>query len=92
MSASGVCVTRSLALWVCFMDRCLSLCRFCFGHCIVCPSSIYEFWLPLWYLQTLLIRLVLYQHTTEVLLYFKPVYNMVLIIIAMLICFKNKKK
>ena len=20
------------------------------GHCIVCPSSIYDFWLPLWYL------------------------------------------
>jgi hypothetical protein len=26
---------------------------FCFGHCVVCPSSIYEFWLSLWYLQTL---------------------------------------
>jgi hypothetical protein len=25
-----------------------------FGHCIVCPSSIYDFWLPLWYLQTFL--------------------------------------
>jgi hypothetical protein len=24
-----------------------------FGHCVVC-SSIYRFWLPLWYLQTLL--------------------------------------
>ena len=24
-----------------------------FGHCVVCPSSIYGFWLPLWYLQTL---------------------------------------
>ena len=24
-----------------------------FGHCVVCPS-IYGFWLPLWYLQTLL--------------------------------------
>ena len=21
-----------------------------FGHCIVCPTSIYDFWLPLWYL------------------------------------------
>ena len=36
------------------------MCMFCgsffvlfsFGHCIVCPS-IYGFWLPLWYLQTL---------------------------------------
>jgi hypothetical protein len=26
-----------------------------FGHCVVHPSSIYRFWLPLWYLQTLLI-------------------------------------
>jgi len=26
---------------------------FSFGHCVVC-SSIYGFWLPLWYLQTLL--------------------------------------
>jgi hypothetical protein len=25
-----------------------------FGHCVVCSSSIYEFWLPLCYLQTLL--------------------------------------
>jgi hypothetical protein len=25
-----------------------------FGHCGVCPSSIYEFLLPLWYLQALL--------------------------------------
>jgi hypothetical protein len=29
------------------------LCPFSFGHCVVC-SSIYGFWLPLWYLQTLL--------------------------------------
>jgi len=25
------------------------------AHCVVCSSSIYGFWLPLWYLQTLLI-------------------------------------
>ena len=29
---SGVCVTRSLVLCPCFVDRCLSLCRFSFGH------------------------------------------------------------
>ena len=50
----GVRVTRSLALCVCFVDRCLSCCTFSFGHCVVCSSSIYGFWLPLWYLQTLL--------------------------------------
>ena len=51
---SGVRVTRSLVLCVCFVDRCLSFCTFTFGHCDVCSSSIYGFWLPLWYLQTLL--------------------------------------
>ena len=28
-----------------------------FGHCVVCSSSIYGFWLPLWYLQTLLVSI-----------------------------------
>ena len=51
---SGVRVTRSLVLYVCFVDRCLSYCTFSFGHCVVCSSSIYEFWIPLWYIQTLL--------------------------------------
>ena len=50
---SRVRVTRSLVLYVCFVDRCLSFCTFSFGHCVVCSSSIYWFWLPLWYLQTL---------------------------------------
>jgi hypothetical protein len=47
---SGVRVTWSLVLYVCFVDR-FVLCTFSFGHCVVC-SSIYRFWLPLWYLQT----------------------------------------
>jgi hypothetical protein len=51
---SGVRVTRSLVLYVCFVDRCLSICAFSFGHCVVCSFSIYRFWLTLWYLQTLL--------------------------------------
>ena len=42
MIFSGVYVTRSLVLCVCFIDRCLSLCPFSFGHCAVCPS-IYGF-------------------------------------------------
>ena len=40
---SGVRVTRSLVLYVCFVDRCLSFCTFSFGHCVVCSSSIYRF-------------------------------------------------
>jgi hypothetical protein len=51
---SGVRVARSSVLCVCFVDRCLFFCTFSFGHCVVCSSSIYKFWLPLCYLQTLL--------------------------------------
>jgi hypothetical protein len=40
---SGVRVTRSLVLYVCFVDRCLSFCTFSFGHCVACSSSIYGF-------------------------------------------------
>jgi len=32
----------------------LSFCPFSFGHCVVCPSSIYGIRLPIWYLETLL--------------------------------------
>jgi NhaP-type Na+/H+ or K+/H+ antiporter len=42
-----------LRLCVCFVDRCLFFCPFSFGHCVVYPSSIFEVWLPFWYLQTL---------------------------------------
>jgi hypothetical protein len=42
---SGVHVTRFLVLYVCFVDRCLSFCTLSFGHCVVCSSSIYGFWL-----------------------------------------------
>ena len=53
---SGVRVTRSLVLYVCFLDRCLSFCTLSFGHCVFCSSSIYGFWLTLWHLQTLLLE------------------------------------
>ena len=39
---SGVRLTRSLVLCVCFVDRCLSFCTFSFGHYVVCSSSIYR--------------------------------------------------
>ena len=32
---SGVRDTRSLVLYVCFVDRCLSFCTFSFGNCVV---------------------------------------------------------
>jgi hypothetical protein len=56
MLISGIRVTRSLVFCVCFVVHCLSFCCFSFGHCVVCSSSIYWFWLPLWYLQTEHIR------------------------------------
>jgi hypothetical protein len=43
---SGVRATRSLVLYVCFVDRCFSFCTFSFCHCILCFSSIYWFWSP----------------------------------------------
>ena len=45
---SGVRIARSLVLCVCVVDGCLSFCTFSFGHCVVCSSSIYGFWLPLY--------------------------------------------
>ena len=50
----GFVLLTPLVVCVCFEDRCLSFCPFSFGHCVVCPSSIYGFWLPIWYIQTLL--------------------------------------
>jgi hypothetical protein len=62
---SGVRVTQSLVLCVCFEDRCLSFCSFFLAimlsvllRCtdsyylfdIFCSSSMYGFLLPLWYL------------------------------------------
>ena len=35
-----------------FGDDCSSFYLCSVGHCILCPSSIYVFWLPFWYLQT----------------------------------------
>ena len=39
---SGVRVTRSLVLCVCFVDRCLSFCTFSFCYCVVFSSWIYR--------------------------------------------------
>jgi hypothetical protein len=58
----GVRVTRSLVLYVCIVDRCLSFCSFSFGHFVGCPS-IYGFWLPLLYLQNVLKEVMIYSST-----------------------------
>ena len=68
------CLMRSSALYVCFVDCCLSFCTFSCGHCVVCSSSIYGFWLPFWYLQTLLMwpcfTVPLEGHIRQIWLYF----------------------
>ena len=69
---NGVRVTRSLVSCVCFVDRCLSFCPFSLGHCVVCSSSIYGFWLPLWCLQTLLKKLP--WHCTQNKINYKSIY------------------
>ena len=38
-----------------------------FDHCVVCSSSIYGFWLPRWYLQTLILA--------DIIAMFKHYYN-----------------
>jgi hypothetical protein len=57
---SGVRVTRSLVWCVCFVDRCLSFCPFSFGHCVVCFSLIYGFWLPFWYILAIVLSVLLW--------------------------------
>ena len=48
---SGFRVTRSLVLYICFVDSCLSFCTFSFGHCVVrypdfdCPFGIFKLFL-----------------------------------------------
>jgi hypothetical protein len=46
-----------------------------FGHCIVCPSKIYGFWLPLWYLQTVLQDCVRWPHKKPTSLYHRKACN-----------------
>jgi len=46
-------VAKSLVFCIVFCRSLFSLYYFSCGHCIVYPSLIYSFWLPLWYLQTL---------------------------------------
>ena len=35
-------------------------CTFSFGHCFVCSSMIYAFWLPLWYLLNIVLSVLLW--------------------------------
>ena len=46
-------INRSVVVCV-VLCRLLSSCPFSLGHCIVCPTLIYDWWLHLWYHQTFL--------------------------------------
>ena len=46
-SCYSICSFLCGVLWI-------VVCPYSFGHCVVCPSSIYLLLLPIWYLQTLL--------------------------------------
>jgi hypothetical protein len=50
---SGIRAAQYLIFCVVLAIVC-HLLYFSCGHCVVCPSLIYSFWLHLWYLQTLL--------------------------------------
>ena len=91
---SGVHVTRYLVLYVCFVDRCLSFCTFSFDHCVVCSSLIYGFWLPLWYLQTLLGYLVINSYKTAIVrvLFLRYGWINLLILFMFWLAYKNNMK
>jgi hypothetical protein len=63
-SFSGIRVTRSLVVCVCFVDRCLSLCPFSFGHCVFClfryTDSDYQFGIFKLFLHTYAFLLIVY--------------------------------
>ena len=62
-SLSGVRVTRSFGVCVCFVDRCLSFFLSFLLWPLCCLSFFdlrYGFWLPLWYLQTILLTTPLF--------------------------------
>ena len=63
-SFSGIRVTRSLVVCVCFVDSCLSLCPFSFGHCVFCPfrytDSDYQFGIFKLFLHTYSFLLIVY--------------------------------
>jgi hypothetical protein len=60
--------TKGVTIVICLPLYCLSYFDWCllitslvsFGHCIVYPTSIYAFWLPLWYLLAIVVSVLLW--------------------------------
>ena len=59
-----------------FVHHYLSFCPFCFVHCVVCSSSIYGFWLPLWYLLSIVLSVRLRYTDSD---YLFEIFNLFLI-------------
>jgi hypothetical protein len=62
MGSSSVLLGYSIFSFMCMFCSSFFFCcfvLFLYGHCVVCPS-IYGLWLPLWYLQTLLVFLTFF--------------------------------
>ena len=68
--------SQSIFSFICMFCMYLLVCVFSFGHCVVCSSSNYGIWLPLWYLQSLLINL-------------KFKNNIPILLLPQIICNKN---
>ena len=93
---SGVCVTQSLVLCVCFVDRCLSFFFWPLCHLFFCDSRIL---ITVWYLQTLLSlqeRSTYSDHITEtgvskfgILVYRTELKYIVLTLILLMHCSNN---
>ena len=60
---SGVYVAQSLGFRVVFSRYLHNIYHLFLDHCIVCPSSIYVFRFPLWYLESVLISVILLCYT-----------------------------
>ena len=90
---SGVRVARPLVFCVCFVDHRLSFCPFSFGHCVVCSSSMYRFWLPFWCLQTHLKQVfykeqVLLTHRDHLVFWWDPLVFCILCFVVV-ICLRS---
>ena len=62
---SRVRVARSFVFCVFFVVRCLSFCPL-FVHCVDCPTLTFGFWLPLKYLQTFLVFIIVERLVSDI--------------------------
>ena len=66
-------INKTCALLQTSVYRCLSF--FSIGHCVVCPSSLYGFWLLLWYLLVIVLSVLRFTDSDYPFGIFKLFYN-----------------